>query len=119
MTVTNLGAGRGFGPVGSPLPPAIELNGVHKSFGPVQAVKGIDLSVESGEIVAFLGPNGAGKTSTIDVILGLSHPTAGLVARYLLNNTPATDIEITTRGLEDAFIALTSDDTDGNSTGGA
>ena len=64
------------------LPPAIELSGVHKSFGSVQAVNGIDLTVASGEIVAFLGPNGAGKTSTIDVILGLSQPTSGQVSVY-------------------------------------
>jgi ABC-2 type transport system ATP-binding protein len=64
------------------LPPAIELRGVHKHFGHVQAVNGIDLNVSSGEIVGFLGPNGAGKTSTIDVILGLSHPDEGSVSVY-------------------------------------
>ena len=55
--------------------------GMHKSLGFVRAVKGIDLTIASGEIVAFLGPNGAGKTSTIDVILGLSRPTAGRCRR--------------------------------------
>jgi ABC-2 type transport system ATP-binding protein len=55
---------------------------VHKSFGHVEAVKGINLNVASGEIIAFLGPNGAGKTSTIDVILGLSQPTSGHVSVY-------------------------------------
>ena len=64
------------------LPPAIELRGIHKRFGQVHAVRGIDLQVTSGEIVAFLGPNGAGKTSTIDVILGLSHPNEGSVSVY-------------------------------------
>ncbi len=61
---------------------AIELKRVRKSFGPVEAIKGIDLTVSSGEIVAFLGPNGAGKTSTIDVILGLSQPTSGQASVY-------------------------------------
>lgn len=61
---------------------AIELRGVHKSFGHVRAVQGVDLAVASGEIVAFLGPNGAGKTSTIDIILGLSRPDAGEVSVY-------------------------------------
>ncbi|HUK70279.1 MAG TPA: ABC transporter ATP-binding protein [Streptosporangiaceae bacterium] len=82
MTVTNVGSGPGSGPVGSSWPPAIELDGVRKSFGEVEAVRGIDLNVASGEIVAFLGPNGAGKTSTIDVILGLSQPTAGRVSVF-------------------------------------
>jgi len=45
----------------------------------VEAVRGLDLTVEPGEIVAFLGPNGAGKTTTIDVMLGLSRPTTGTV----------------------------------------
>ena len=63
-------------------PPAVELRGVHKDFGAVCAVRGIDLAVRSGEVVAFLGPNGAGKTTTIDMILGLARPSAGQVAVY-------------------------------------
>jgi ABC-2 type transport system ATP-binding protein len=61
---------------------AVRLDGVTKSFGAVDAVRGIDLELQQGEIVAFLGPNGAGKTTTIDMILGLSHPTTG-TARVL------------------------------------
>ncbi len=57
--------------------PAVELRSVTKSFGSVEAVRGIDLRINRGEVVAFLGPNGAGKTSTIDIILGLSRPTSG------------------------------------------
>src|SRR3954452_20178264 len=59
--------------------PAVSLTGVTKTFGSVQAVRGIDLQIQPGEIVAFLGPNGAGKTTTIDMILGLSSPTSGHV----------------------------------------
>jgi ABC-2 type transport system ATP-binding protein len=61
---------------------AVGLRGIHKHFGHIHAVKGVDLSIESGEIVAFLGPNGAGKTSTIDIVLGLSRPSAGEVEVY-------------------------------------
>ena len=61
---------------------AVRLREVHKNFGPVHAVRGVDLTIRSGEILAFLGPNGAGKTSTIDIILGLSQPSAGEVTVY-------------------------------------
>lgn len=67
------------------LAPAVEMNGLTKRFGAVNssrvvnAVNGIDLRVESGEIVAFLGPNGAGKTTALDMLLGLSEPTGGTV----------------------------------------
>jgi ABC-2 type transport system ATP-binding protein len=67
---------------GAVLPLAVELREVHKSFGSVQAVRGVALAITSGEVMAFLGPNGAGKTSTIDMILGLSRPDAGAVEVY-------------------------------------
>jgi ABC-2 type transport system ATP-binding protein len=52
---------------------------IRKSYGPVQAVAGIDLTVTAGEVVAVLGPNGAGKTTTIELLLGLRRPSAGRV----------------------------------------
>jgi ABC-2 type transport system ATP-binding protein len=61
---------------------AIDMRGVRKSFGPVHAVRGIDLRIAAGEIVALLGPNGAGKTTTLDMVLGLSQPTTGRLAVY-------------------------------------
>ncbi len=67
-------------------PPAVRIDGVTKDFGHVHAVRGIDLEIGQGEIVAVLGPNGAGKTTTIDMVLGLSQPTTGSVE--VLGMTP-------------------------------
>jgi ABC-2 type transport system ATP-binding protein len=61
---------------------AIELRDLRKNFKDVKAVRGMSLTMASGEIVALLGPNGAGKTTTIDMILGLSQPTSGHVSVY-------------------------------------
>jgi ABC-2 type transport system ATP-binding protein len=80
-------------------PPAIDLRNLHKRFGHVRAVRGIDLTIAPGEIVALLGPNGAGKTTTIDMILGLSQPTDGQVSVYGLH--PRQAIE---RGLVSAVL---------------
>ncbi|MEW2429195.1 ABC transporter ATP-binding protein [Micromonospora sp. NPDC047644] len=66
--------------------PAVELDGLTKSFGAVTAVDGLSLRVQPGEVVAFLGPNGAGKTTTIDMLLGLSRPDSGTVR--VLGGTP-------------------------------
>ena len=48
----------------------IDIRDLHKHFGHVRAVDGLDLAVEEGEIHGFLGPNGAGKTTTIRILLG-------------------------------------------------
>lgn len=55
----------------------IEVQGLTKTFGDLQAVKGIDFYVESGKLFAFLGPNGAGKSTTIDMICTLLKPDSG------------------------------------------
>jgi ABC-2 type transport system ATP-binding protein len=81
------------------VPLAIELKDVRKHFGKVQAVRGMDASIDSGEIVAILGPNGAGKTSTIDIILGLSQQTSGQVSVFGLHPRQAV-----TRGLVSAVM---------------
>ena len=56
---------------------AIETTTLTKRYGDVTAVKGLDLTVESGEVFGFLGPNGAGKSTTIDLLLGFQRPTEG------------------------------------------
>ena len=59
---------------------AVELRDLAKSYGHVEAVRGVDISVEPGETVALLGPNGAGKSTTIDMLLGLLPPDRGSVS---------------------------------------
>jgi ABC-2 type transport system ATP-binding protein len=56
---------------------AISVRGLRKSFGAVEAVRGIDLEVPRGEIFAFLGPNGAGKTTTVEILEGFGDADAG------------------------------------------
>jgi ABC-2 type transport system ATP-binding protein len=78
---------------------AVTLEDVHKHYGAVRAVDGIDAHLEVGEIAALLGPNGAGKTTTIDMILGLARPDAGRVT--VLGMRPE---EAIARGLVSAVL---------------
>jgi ABC-2 type transport system ATP-binding protein len=59
---------------------AVHVRGLRMRYGDVEAVRGIDLDVRRGEILALLGPNGAGKTSTVEILEGFRAPTAGEVA---------------------------------------
>jgi len=58
-------------------PSAIRTDSLTKSYGTVNAVKDLDLTVRSGEVFGFLGPNGAGKSTTIDLLVGFTAPTSG------------------------------------------
>jgi ABC-2 type transport system ATP-binding protein len=61
----------------SSTPPAIEVAGLVKSYGDVDAVRGVSFTVPPGEVFGFLGPNGAGKSTTINMLCTLVKPTAG------------------------------------------
>lgn len=58
---------------------AIEIRGLKKRYGAIDALKGIDLHVRQGELFSFLGPNGAGKSTTIRILTGLTKMTSGQV----------------------------------------
>jgi ABC-2 type transport system ATP-binding protein len=58
-------------------PAAVEVVGLEKRFGDIEAVRGVDFRVEPGETFGFLGPNGAGKSTTINILCTLARPTAG------------------------------------------
>jgi len=60
--------------------PVISVRGLQKSYGDVEAVRGIDLEVRRGEVFAFLGPNGAGKTTTVEILEGYRKRSAGEVS---------------------------------------
>jgi ABC-2 type transport system ATP-binding protein len=59
--------------------PIIEVQNLKKTFGTVEAVRGVSFSVKRGEVFAFLGPNGAGKTTTIKMLTTLLTPTSGSI----------------------------------------
>ena len=66
---------------------AIEVTGLRKTYGDLEAVAGIDLVVDVGEVFALLGPNGAGKTTTVEILEGYRERTAGEVS--VLGHDPA------------------------------
>jgi ABC-2 type transport system ATP-binding protein len=69
---------------------AVEVRGLHKSFGRFEALRGLDLSVRRGEVHGFLGPNGAGKSTTIRVLLGLLRADRGEIR--LMGGDPWRDV---------------------------
>jgi branched-chain amino acid transport system ATP-binding protein len=76
---------------------ALELRGVHTSYGHIRALKGIDLTVQVGEIVTLIGANGAGKTTTLNTISGLLRPTNGeirLESRRIDGQPPHRIVEL-------------------------
>ena len=75
--------------------PVIQVAGLHKTYGDVEAVRGIDFEVGEGEIFGLLGPNGAGKTTTVEILEGLRAPTKGQV------KVLGFDPEVSKRSLKD------------------
>jgi ABC-2 type transport system ATP-binding protein len=67
--------------------PAIEVEGLRKAYGPVEAVRGVTFSVAEGEVFALLGPNGAGKTTTVEILEGYRRRDEGRVS--ILGHDPS------------------------------
>ncbi|SDF41373.1 MULTISPECIES: ABC transporter ATP-binding protein [Thalassobaculum] len=82
---------------------ALQMQGVRKSFGPTEIIRGIDLEIPTGERHAIIGPNGAGKSTLFHLISGKYSKTAG---RILLNGTEVTELQpyqINRMGLSRSF----------------
>lgn len=79
--------------------PLLSVNGLQVRYGPVQAVRGIDLTVHQGEIVALMGANGAGKSSTLNALVGLVPKAAGQVLFDGHDITGALPETLAARGL--------------------
>src|SRR5262249_31697406 len=59
--------------------PLLEVSGLHVSYGAIQALRGVSLSLGKGEVVALIGANGAGKTSTLRAVSGMLRPASGRI----------------------------------------
>ncbi|MEM6761359.1 MAG: sn-glycerol-3-phosphate ABC transporter ATP-binding protein UgpC [Pseudomonadota bacterium] len=78
----------------------IQLDAIKKSFGPVDVLHGIDLSVDEGELVVFVGPSGCGKSTLLRLISGLDQPTSGTIA---IDGNDVTRVNAADRGLAMVF----------------
>lgn len=78
-------------PVATANAPAVEVSGIARRFGGVEALRGVDLSIASGEFFSLLGPSGCGKTTLLRIVAGLELPDAGIVRidGVDLSGTPA------------------------------
>ena len=79
MTATDSVAGRHAAPETASVAPAIELRGISKAFGPVQANKDISMTVPRGTIHGIVGENGAGKSTLMSILYGFYRPDAGQI----------------------------------------
>jgi ABC-2 type transport system ATP-binding protein len=71
-------------------PVAIEVRGLKKNYDEVEAVRGVEFTVATGEVFGFLGPNGAGKTTTVGVLTTRVVPTSGPSAERASGQWPAS-----------------------------
>ncbi|MCY1138062.1 amino acid ABC transporter ATP-binding protein [Actinoplanes sp. Pm04-4] len=83
---------------------AIEIGGLHKSFGSLEVLRGIDLTVETGEVVCVIGPSGSGKSTLLRCVNFLEEPTRGSIRVAGVEVTdPDCDIDAVRRGIGMVF----------------
>ncbi len=83
--------------------PAIEFEGVQKSFGPTEVIRGVDLAIEQGEIHAVIGPNGAGKSTLFNLVTGRYHVSRGRIRLNGADITNRAPYDIYRKGLSRSF----------------
>jgi branched-chain amino acid transport system ATP-binding protein len=77
----------------------LQIEGLHAGYGPIRALRGIDLEVRRGEVLALIGSNGAGKTTLLMTICGIVRPTAGRIRYEGRDITGASPYRIMNQGL--------------------
>ena len=83
--------------------PILKLSGIEKKFINCQALQGVDITIEPGQIVGLLGPNASGKTTLLKIIAGLQQPTAGTM-RYYNNAQPGSEARSTIAFCPDMLV---------------
>ena len=73
------------------MPVAVEICELHKSFGPLEVLKGIDFTVDTGQVVCVIGPSGSGKSTLLRCVNLLEEPTSG---RVVVNGVDLTDPDV-------------------------
>jgi D-xylose transport system ATP-binding protein len=86
--------------------PLIRLTGIEKTFGGITALKGVNLTVAAGEVVALVGHNGAGKSVLVQIISGVFGPSAGRIEVAGRETTFATPADARRHGIETIFQTL-------------
>ena len=92
---------------GSPESPALEVSGIRRAFGRLQALDGVDFELAPGEWAALLGPNGAGKTTLMRCIAGLIREDEGIISAFGRGRPGASDLGFVPQqiALHDAMTA--------------
>lgn len=83
----------------------VVLEKLKKSFGKVDVIHGVDLSINSGEFTVFVGPSGCGKSTLLRLVAGLEDATSGQI---LIDNSDVTDVEPAERGIAMVFSLMRS-----------
>jgi multiple sugar transport system ATP-binding protein len=79
---------------------SVDLKNIRKSFGAVDVIKGVDLTIEAGEFCVFVGPSGCGKSTLLRLISGLEEATSGVIE---IGGRDVTDAEPSARGIAMVF----------------